>query len=66
MKRNVHDLERLVRVFVGIGLLTQVYWGVQSLWFLLGAVPLLTGLIGWCPPYAMFGISTCSVKEGTK
>ena len=25
----------------------------------LGIVPLATGLVGWCPPYALFGFSTC-------
>ncbi|MBP8287181.1 MAG: DUF2892 domain-containing protein, partial [Rhodoferax sp.] len=26
-------------------------------------VPLATGLIGWCPPYAIFGWNTCSMKK---
>ena len=27
------------------------------------ALPLLTGLIGWCPPYAILGFNTCSLKK---
>jgi len=34
-----------------------------GLWGYIGIVPLATGLLGWCPPYAMLGISTCSVKK---
>ena len=30
-------------------------------WAWLGLVPLATGLMGWCPPYAIFGINTCKV-----
>jgi CRP-like cAMP-binding protein len=29
----------------------------------IGVVPLLTGLIGWCPPYAILGFNTCAVKK---
>jgi hypothetical protein len=36
--------------------------GPQSPWAFLGIVPLATGLIGWCPPYALLGISTCGKK----
>jgi hypothetical protein len=32
-------------------------------WAWIGVVPLATGAIGWCPPYAMFGFSTCAVKK---
>ena len=32
-------------------------------WAWIGVVPLATGAIGWCPPYAMFGFNTCSMKN---
>lgn len=62
MGKNVGNIERAIRVIVGIVI---VGWGVstQNWWGAVGLVPLLTGLIGWCPPYAMFGINTCSVKK---
>lgn len=59
MTRNIGNLERLIRVIAGLAILSLVFIGPQSLWGLIGIVPLLTGLIGWCPPYAMLGISTC-------
>ncbi len=59
MKNNVHPIERIIRVVLGIGLISIVFVGPQTPWGWLGLVPLVTGLIGWCPPYAMLGISTC-------
>ncbi len=63
MKKNIHPVERGVRVLVGATLMSLAFWGPENPWFLLGIIPLATGLIGWCPPYAILGISTCSRKE---
>ncbi|NUN05353.1 MAG: DUF2892 domain-containing protein [Bdellovibrio sp.] len=63
MKKNIHSVERVVRVVVGLILVSLAFVGPANLWFLLGIIPLATGLMGWCPPYAMCGISTCRVKE---
>ena len=59
MKQNIHNIERIVRIVLGAGILSLVFIGPQSPWGWLGLVPLITGAIGWCPPYAMLGISTC-------
>ena len=37
--------------------------GTVGWWGYLGVLPLLTGLVGWCPPYAMFGFNTCAMKK---
>ncbi len=63
MKQNVHNVERVIRIIVGIGLISLVFVGPQTMWGLVGIVPLVTGAIGWCIPYAILGISTCKVKE---
>lgn len=63
MKTNIHSMERLARILIGAALISLAFWGPANYWFLLGIVPLATGLIGWCPPYALFGISTCSVRN---
>jgi hypothetical protein len=63
MKRNIGNIERVVRITAGLGILSLTVIGPQSLWGLLGIFPLLTGLVGWCPPYALLGINTCSNKE---
>lgn len=63
MKKNIHPLERVARVLVGLVLISMAFVGPKNLWFLVGVVPVLTGVIGWCPPYAMLGISTCKIKD---
>lgn len=63
MERNVGDVERIVRVVVGVGILSLTVVGPRSLWGLVGLVPLFTGLTGWCPPYQLLGISTCKHKD---
>jgi hypothetical protein len=63
MKKNIHNVERVVRIVVGAVLVSMAFWGPASNWFLLGLIPLATGIVGWCPPYAMLGISTCP-REG--
>ena len=57
--RNEHKLERTARVVLGLGLLSLVFVGPQSLWGLIGVVPLASGLIGTCPLYSILGVSTC-------
>jgi len=62
MKKNVGSIDRVVRaigglVIIGIGFVFQSWWGA------IGAIPLFTALIGWCPPYAMLGFNTCKVEE---
>ncbi len=63
MKKNIHSVERVIRIVVGLALVSMAFVGPANLWFLLGIIPLMTGLLGWCPPYAMFGINTCRLGE---
>ena len=63
MKTNIHSVERIVRVALGLGLVSMAFVGPANLWFLLGLIPLATGLVGWCPPYAMLGINTCNLGK---
>lgn len=63
MTRNVGTIDRVVRVVVGLAILSLVFVGPKTMWGLLGLVPLLTAVLGWCPPYAMLGISTCKSRQ---
>ena len=56
---NIGNLDRAVRIITGIILIAMVFVGPQTPWGWLGLVPLLTGLVRWCPAYRLFGISTC-------
>jgi len=59
MKKNVGSVERAIRIITGIAILSFAFVGPQSPWAYLGIIPLATGLMGWCPAYALLGISTC-------
>lgn len=59
MKKNIGFIERVLRIVVGLGIVSLAFFGPQTPWAFLGLVPLLTGIVGWCPPYALLGISTC-------
>ena len=60
---NIHPVERVVRVLVGLVGVALIFVGPKSLWGLVGLIPLLTGLIGWCPPYSLLGINTCNIGK---
>ncbi|HFE39594.1 MAG TPA: DUF2892 domain-containing protein [Gammaproteobacteria bacterium] len=63
MKQNVGGIDRKLRIVLGLAIIgAGVMYG--SWWGAVGAVPLLTGLMGWCPPYAIMGMSTCKIKQG--
>ncbi|HNS36498.1 MAG TPA: DUF2892 domain-containing protein [Anaerolineaceae bacterium] len=55
--------DRIIRVVLGIALLALGWTGTVSgvlgeIFKYLGFVPLLTGLIGFCPLYALFKFRT--------
>ena len=59
---NEHPAERVIRVLLGLGVLSLAFVGPKSAWGYLGLVPLATGLMGTCPLYPLLGFSTCPVK----
>ena len=61
MKFNVGGIDRALRIVVGVALIAWALTG-GPLWAWIGLVPLATGAIGWCPPYALIGFSTCKAK----
>jgi len=63
MKSNVGGIDRILRIVIGLVLIALTVMGVLPVWGWIGVVPLATGAIGWCPPYAIFGWNTCSMKK---
>jgi hypothetical protein len=55
MKCNVGKMDRIVRIVAGVAVMTAGAM-MGSWWGAVGVVPLLTGLIRWCPAYVPFGI----------
>lgn len=62
MKKNVGGIDRTLRIVLGLVLIGLAASGTVGLWGYVGVVPLLTGLVGWCPPYSLLGWNTCSTK----
>ncbi len=63
MTRNVGTVDRVIRVLVGLVLISLVFWGPQTNWGWIGLIPLVTGLVGSCPAYKLFGLSTCPLEQ---
>jgi hypothetical protein len=59
---NEHPVERVLRVILGLGVLSLAFMGPKTPWGYLGIIPLATGLLGSCPLYTLFGLNTCPVK----
>lgn len=63
LKNNVGGADKIIRVVVGLVLLSLIFVGPKTLWGLIGLVPLLTGLMGTCPLYSILGMNTCPADK---
>ena len=61
MKNNVGSADRKIRLIAG---LIIIFLGIyfKNWWGAVGMIPLVTAVIGWCPAYLPFGISSCKTK----
>ncbi len=65
-KTNVGGIDRILRVVVGLALIAGFFLSPESPYrwlYLIGIVPLATGLLKTCPIYSLLGISTCPLKR---
>lgn len=62
MKKNVGTVDIIIRIVLGLAV---GIWGIiaGSWWGLIGLLPILTGIISFCPLYAILGMNTCKVKD---
>jgi len=63
MQVTVGTVDRVVRVLVGVALITATAMGRIGLWGWLGVIPLATGLFRFCPAYTLLGMNTCAAKS---
>ncbi len=62
-RNNVGGIDRALRIIVGLGLIALVFVGPRTAWGWVGLVPLLTGLVRFCPLYLPLGLSSCPMKR---
>jgi len=68
MSRNVGGIERTVRILIGLAFLAIAFFHVITgalaiVVYVVAAIALITGLFGYCPAWAVFGINTCRTKH---
>lgn len=71
MTCNLGLTERTIRVIVGgtlvtIGYLADLSMGAVIAVYLVGAIALVSGIVGFCPAWKLLGINTCQAKEPAK
>ena len=66
LKKNVGGIDRVLRIVVGLALLAGFFLNADATYrwaYLIGIVPLVTGLMSSCPLYSILGINTCPAKR---
>jgi hypothetical protein len=63
MKVNEAPWDRIVRVVAGVALVGAAATGAIGAWGWIGVLPIVTGLVGWCPAYTLLGIGTCPTRK---
>jgi len=64
LKKNVGSFDRTARIILGVALLAGYFLNPEATYrwaYLIGIIPLVTGLMSSCPLYRIFGLSTCPV-----
>jgi hypothetical protein len=63
LKINMGAVDKTVRITVGVVLIALTLMGSIGVWGWIGLVPLITGLLGHCPVYAVLGLDTCPTPK---
>ena len=63
MQKNEGAIDRVLRITAGVVLIALVFVGPQTPWGWIGVIPLVTGLVGWCPAYRLLGLRTCPIER---
>lgn len=66
-KTNVGGIDRTLRIILGLALLAGFFLNADATYrwaYLIGIVPLVTGLMKSCPLYSILGMNTCPMKKG--
>ena len=63
MKANIGGWDRVLRIVLGLVLLGLAATGTVGWWGWLGVIPLVTGLVRFCPLYPLLGLNTCPLRS---
>jgi len=63
---NVGTVDRIIRIIIGLVFIGLAFSGTIGLWGYIGIIPLVTGLIKWCPLYTLLGVQTCPLHSTIK
>jgi len=63
MEKNIGNLDKAIRILIGLVLIALVFVGPQTVWGWIGVPVILIALFGWCPLYKVLGVSTCKRCE---
>ena len=63
MLKNESTIDRVIRLIIGVALLSLVFIGPKTAWGWLGIIPLATAAVGFCPLYRLLGIDTCQMRK---
>jgi len=61
-KTNVGNVDRLLRLVIGVILIALVFVGPKTPWGWLGVILIATAFLRSCPIYTLLGIQTCGTK----
>lgn len=63
MKPNLHKVDRILRIVLGLGIASMAFWGPTNMWFLVALIFPATAFMNWCPIYAALGFRTNQDEE---
>lgn len=63
LPRNESNLDRALRIGIGLFVVSLMFWGPKTMFGLIGLVPIITGALGSCPLYTVFGIRSCPIQQ---
>lgn len=63
MKANIGNIDRVLRIVIGLVLIGLAATGTVGWWGWIGVVPLLTGIFRFCPAYTLLGMNTCPLNK---
>ena len=63
MGKNVGLADRIIRIILGLAILSLVFIGPQTVWGYLGLIAMLSAVSGFCPMYGLFGVNSCQAQK---